>query len=108
MIAAVGLAPPPREAYVIVMRGAKTKILTVALAALMALGTLDAASARQRRSIATKTAAHGQRTVAPPGQPLVPVDRDGTPIIMQGYRSPAMMRDDAPTKPEQAGAPTAR
>jgi hypothetical protein len=35
---------------------------------------------------------------------LVPVDRDGTPIIMQGYRSPRMTRDG----PTSQGADAAR
>jgi hypothetical protein len=73
---------------------ASTKILTLAVAVLMVLGTLDSASARKK-----KVRTHPQSTASEsrlryvPGQ-LVPVDRDGTPIIMQGYRSPAMMRSD--------------
>ena len=77
---------------------APTKILTLALAALMVLGTLDTASARKKKVRANpqSTASEsGPRHV--PGQ-LVPVDRDGTPIIMQGYRSPAMMRGDKGSK----------
>jgi len=79
---------------------APTRILTFALAILMVLGTVDAASARKKkvRAKPQPTASENwlhhvpdQRHV--PGQ-LVPVDRDGTPIIMQGYRSPAKMRDD--------------
>src|ERR1700710_1732745 len=76
------------------MQRSKGKILTLAVAALMVLGTLDSASARNKKS-----RANPQPTVSEnwlrhvPGQ-LVPVDRDGTPIIMQGYRSPSMMRGD--------------
>ena len=56
------------------MQAPKTKILTVALAALMVLGTLDSASARQEES-PRHAAGHGQRKCRHvPGQ-LVPVDR---------------------------------
>jgi hypothetical protein len=81
---------------------APTKILTLALAALMVLGTLDSASARKKkvRTMPQSTASENQPRHVP-GQ-LVPVDRDGTPIIMQGYRSPRMMRDDKePKEPTQ-------
>src|SRR5947209_17216538 len=86
------------------MQPSKAKILTLALAALMTLGTLDTASARKKKD-STKpqaTASENWLRHVPdrryvPGQ-LVPVDRDGTPIIMQGYRSPAMMRGDKEPK----------
>jgi hypothetical protein len=84
------------------MQPSKAKILTLALAALMVLGTLDAASARKKkvRAKPQPTASENWLRQAP-GQ-LVPVDRDGTPIIMQGYRSPAMRRDDTePKEPMQ-------
>jgi hypothetical protein len=74
------------------------KTLTLALTILMALGTVDAASARKKtvRAKPQPTASENWLRHVP-GQ-LVPVDRDGTPIIMQGYRSPAMMRGDKETK----------
>ena len=73
---------------------APPKILTLALAALMVLGTLDAASARKKKVRAKPQPTASENWLRHvPGQ-LVPVDRDGTPIIMQGYRSPAMTRDD--------------
>ncbi len=73
------------------MQSPKTKCLTVALAAIMVLGTLDAASARQKKKYrAAKPAVSKVDRV--PGT-LVPLDVDGTPIIMQGYSSPRMMRD---------------
>jgi hypothetical protein len=52
-----------------------------------------------------QSAAHGERKLArhAPGQ-LVPVDRDGTPIIMQGYRSRAMTRD----RPKESKEPMQR
>jgi hypothetical protein len=80
------------------MRPSKAKTLTLALAALMVLGTLDAASARKKKVRANPqptASENGARRV--PGQ-LVPVDRDGTPIIMQGYRSPVMTRGDQQSK----------
>ena len=74
------------------MQRSKGKILTVALAALMALGTFDTASARKKKARTTPQPTAGESSSRYiPGQ-LVPVDRDGTPIIMQGYRSPSMMR----------------
>jgi len=74
------------------MQPLKVRILTLALAALMVLGTLDVAAARKKKVRANpQPTASENRLRHVPGQ-LVPVDRDGTPIIMQGYRSPAMMR----------------
>ena len=71
-----------------------TKILTLALAAVMVVGTLDSASARKKKLRAKPQPTASEKWLRHvPGQ-LVPVDRDGTPIIMQGYRSPARMRDD--------------
>ena len=96
-----GLAPPFPGAYVILMP-APTKILTVTLATLMVLGTVDSALARKK-----KVRANPQPTASEnwlrhvPGQ-LVPVDRDGTPIIMQGYRSSARTLDDKePKEPKE-------
>src|SRR5436190_4149950 len=82
------------------MQPSKARILALALGALMVLGTLDAASARKKKVRANPlpTASENEPRHVP-GQ-LVPVDRDGTPIIMQGYRSPAMMRGDKePSEP---------
>jgi hypothetical protein len=81
------------------MQAPKTKILTLVLAAVMVVGTLDAAAARQKKKhrIARPAVTQTDRV---PGT-LVPVDRDGTPIIMQGYRSPRMMRDAGQSEPRQ-------
>jgi hypothetical protein len=81
------------------MQAPKTKILTLVLAAVMVVGTLDAAAARQKKKhrIARPAVTQTDRV---PGT-LVPVDRDGTPIIMQGYRSPRMMRDAGQPEPRQ-------
>ena len=96
-----GLAPPWPDAYVLVMP-APFKTLTFALAALMVLGTLDSASARKKKARTQPQSTAGENQPRHvPGQ-LVPVDRDGTPIIMQGYRSPAMTQGDKELKePEQ-------
>src|SRR5689334_10498323 len=91
------------------MQPSKAKIVTLALAALMVLGTLDAASARKKKARTNPQPAASEN--APrhvPGQ-LVPVDRDGTPIIMQGYRSPSMMRRDKElNEPNEPKEPTQR
>ena len=108
------LAPPFGGAYVTGMQLSNAKVLTLALAALLAMGTLDAASARQKKKPRPARPAITS-THHVPGT-LVPVDRDGTPIIMQGYHSPAMMRDDGeparradrPVKIRAAAAPTFR
>jgi hypothetical protein len=91
-----GLARRSQEAYFESMQVPMTKVVTLALAAVMVVGTLDAASARQKKKhrIARPAVTQTDRI---PGT-LVPLDREGTPIIMQGYRSPRMMRD--------AGQPT--
>jgi hypothetical protein len=83
------------------MQPSKAKILTLALAALMVLSTLDAASARKKKARAKPQPTASENLLRPaPGQ-LVPVDRDGTPIIMQGYRSPSIMRDREPSEPKE-------
>ena len=85
------------------MQSPKTKRLTVALAAIMVLGALDAASARQKKKYrAAKPAVSKVDRV--PGT-LVPLDVDGTPIIMQGYSSPRMMRDGTAQPAERAHRP---
>jgi len=81
------------------MQAPKTKVLTLILAAVMVVGTLDAAAARQKKKHHSSRPAVTQ-TDRVPGT-LVPVDRDGTPIIMQGYRSPRMLRDAGEPAPKQ-------
>jgi hypothetical protein len=80
------------------MRVSITKGLILGLAAVMVLGTLHTASARQKKKqrVSRPAITHTDRL---PGT-LVPVDRDGTPIIMQGYRTPRMMRDAGESMPE--------
>jgi hypothetical protein len=76
------------------MQPLQARSLTLALAALAVLGTLDSASAKKKRVSSNPQATASEKWLrGVPGQ-LVPVDRDGTPIIMQGYRSPGMMRRD--------------
>ena len=80
------------------MQPSKAKILTLALAALMVLGTLDTALAQKKKVRANPQPTASEDSLRHvPGQ-LVPVDRDGTPIIMQGYRSRAITRDDKESK----------
>jgi hypothetical protein len=79
------------------MRVSLIKTVTLGLAAVMVVGTLDAASARQKKKHRNSRPAVTQTDHIP----LVPVDRDGTPIIMQGYRSPSMMRDAGQPEPRQ-------
>ena len=88
------LVPLWQKAYVGSMRVPLIKIVTLGLAAVMAVGALDVASARQKKKhrISRPTVTQTDRV---PGT-LVPVDRDGTPTIMQGYRSPRMIRDTEP------------
>ena len=81
------------------MRVSLIKTVTLGLVAVMMVGTLDAASARQKKKHRSSRPAVTQ-TDHIPGT-LVPVDRDGTPIIMQGYRSPSMMRDSGQPEPRQ-------
>src|SRR3569833_568818 len=80
------------------------RILAVALAGLIALAVCDGASARTKKHRAKPQPSASERWLRNIDQGhLVPVDRSGTPIIMQGYRSPAMMRDGE-AEPER-GAP---
>ena len=79
------------------MRVSLIKTVTLGLAAVMVVGTLDAASARQKKKHRNSRPAVPQTDHIP----LVPVDRDGTPIIMQGYRSPSMMRDAGQLEPRR-------
>jgi hypothetical protein len=86
------------------MQASMTKVLALALAAILALGTIDAASARQKKKprVSRPAATHTDYVRGT----LVPVDRDGTPIIMQGYRSPSMMRNgDTEPQPRRADRP---
>jgi hypothetical protein len=76
------------------MQAPAAKLLTFFLAAVMVVGTLDAASARQKKKQRISQPAITRTDRVP--RPLVPTDREGTPIIMQGYRSPGMMRDTGP------------
>ena len=67
-----------------------TKVLTLALAAVLALGTLDAASARSKKHPA-KT---GTAESAFWGN-LVPME-NGTPVIMRGYHPPRLTTEEQP------------
>ncbi len=97
------------------MRVPLIKAVTLGLAAVLVMGMLDAASARQKKT-PPHLPARVTQTDRIPGT-LVPMDREGTPIIMQGYRSPRMMRTPSararqravvPSEFRAAAAPTSR
>ena len=88
------------------MQALPAKALMLALAAALALAMLDPACARTKKKPGVK----------PPPAPGVTYDYDGTPIIMQGYRSrprsagaPSIMRDEGQprTRTERPLAPPA-
>jgi hypothetical protein len=88
-------------------------ILSLVLTVVLALGGVDAASARQKQKHRSARPAVTETARLP--RTLTPVDRGGTPIIMQGYRSPRMMRDAGQPMPQPrlresraAAAPTFR
>ena len=92
------------------MQASLPNFLTFALAAVLAIGTIDTASARHKKKSRAKpqvTSSQQWLRTAEPGH-LVPVDRDGTPIIMKGYRSPSMMRGDREKEPELEPKPKQR
>jgi hypothetical protein len=66
------------------------KVLTIGFAAVLALGTADAASAKHKKA---HRAVHRDVTST-----SIPVDRDGTPIIMQGYGAPVTDRKVEPPR----------
>jgi len=74
-----------------------TTVLTLALAAILALGTLDAASARSKKHPAKPPAKTGSAESAFWGN-LVPME-NGTPVIMKGYHPPRLTTEEA--QPEQ-------
>lgn len=70
------------------MGGLSSKCLVAVLAGAVALSCADAAMARSKKHRAVRHHAAPAATyhVRVPGELSVPVDSDGTPIIMQGYR----------------------
>src|SRR5262245_9364432 len=84
--------------YVSVMQLRPAKLLMIAASVALVLGALDRADAAKRKK---------PRAKRPPA-PAVTYDRDGTPIIMQGYRVPrpdmgipSIMRDEPGTRPSR-------
>ncbi|MCX7313596.1 MAG: hypothetical protein NTV56_18180 [Alphaproteobacteria bacterium] len=80
------------------MQARLSRVLFFALAALLAAGTLDDASARSKKKYKSKPQATSSESwlsgvSRSSRSSLVARDREGTPIIMKGYRSPVMMRD---------------
>jgi hypothetical protein len=76
----------------------KTKGLTLALAAVLAMATLDAAAARHRKHPPRSGAA-----VSVSSRDLVPME-NGVPIIMKGYH-PHLQKPDAARSSERADRP---
>ena len=75
-----------------------SKTLVLAVAAILALGTFDA-SARSKKPRAKRApAADSTRDLTVTRGHLVDVDREGMPIIMKGYKTPAMIRDEEKSK----------
>ncbi len=75
-----------------------SKTLVLAVAAFLALGTFDA-SARPKKSRANRPAATDiTHDLTVTRGRLVDVDREGMPIIMKGYKTPAMIRDEEKSK----------
>lgn len=69
-----------------------SRLLTIALAAVLAVIAADAAMARQKK--------HSTRHHSGSGDLVVKRDYDGTPIIMQGYSArPAIRRDQYADRP---------
>lgn len=79
------------EAYVAGMQALLSKILVVAVAAVLALGSFDSASARQRKP---RVKHHAGSSIMR--------DYDGTPIIMQGLERPKNGGREK-TRPKQRG-----
>src|SRR4029078_4190852 len=76
----VGLAAPSPAAYVLLMQGLRKKILIAGLAAILAAACGDDGLARtKKRHIRHHNTPHVSRDSG------IPVDYDGTPIIMQGF-----------------------
>jgi hypothetical protein len=69
-----------------------TKVLTLALAAVLVVGTLDAAAARHRRHVTHHTVI---RSSSPESTfwSGIPVE-NGTPVIMKGYHPPRVAPED--------------
>ncbi len=76
-----------------------SKVLVLAIAAIVALSTFDSASARSKKPRAKRApAADINRDLLVKRGHLVEVDRDGMPIIIKGYKTPAMLRDEGRSK----------
>ncbi len=74
-----------------------SKAMVLAVAAVVVLGTFDA-SARTKKRFKRAPAVDITRDLGVTRGRLVETDREGTPIIMKGYKTPAMMRDEGRSK----------
>jgi hypothetical protein len=74
-----------------------TKVLTLALAAVLLVGTLDAAAARHRRHVARFVSHHTVVRSTSPESAFwsgIPVE-NGTPVIMKGYHPPRVTPEES-------------
>jgi len=76
----------------------KTKVLTLALVAIFAVATLDAAAARHKKRTPRSDAA-----VSASSREILPME-DGVPIIMKGYH-PHLQKPDTARPSERADRP---
>lgn len=81
------------------MKAPIAKVLSVALAALLVLAACDAAYAKHKKK---KLRAESGETSQSAPVAHAPVDRNGTPIIMNGYPAPRASKLEA--APEQHGS----
>jgi hypothetical protein len=83
----------------------RPKLLTLALAAILAVVTIDAAAARHERHRLRHHAMVTASTSAPSGSAfwsrLVPADRDGNPVIMKGFRMSPVPANPGEAQPQR-------
>jgi hypothetical protein len=80
-----------------IMTAPIAKVLNVALATLLVLGACDVACAKHKKNPRVKPAATSQSASVS----HAPVDKDGTPIIMNDYPAPRASKLE--TEPQQHG-----
>ena len=82
------------------------KVIALTTALAVSFGAMGQATAKTKKNRAKPQPTTSERWLrtAEPGH-LVPMDRNGTPIIMQGYRSPTMIRDSGAEPQRQAQRP---
>jgi hypothetical protein len=90
------LAPGRVGGYLSMMPVSNAKVLTLALAAVLVMATLDAAAARHRRHVSHHTVI---RYSSPESTfwSGIPVE-NGTPVIMKGYHPPKLTTEKEPER----------